>query len=165
MLCCLDKLGNLSYVDALLGTCNVFGIFFEKGGSLGQPDGPVGTGACCQAWWPKINLQIHLVKEESWLLQVLLTSTYVPWPICVHAYTHTTYTLNKYKKNCKGFSLGWSPRLRLFSGLSLPRSRFCGWVLLCLTDRLSPFAVCWRQSLKGSTPRKPEHPLLPVACV
>lgn len=88
MLCYLDKLGNLSYVDTLLGTCNVFGIFFEKGGSLGQPDGPVGTGACCQAWWPKINLQIHLVKEESWLLQVLLTSTYVPWPICVHAYTY-----------------------------------------------------------------------------
>lgn len=146
MLCQLDKLGDLSYVNALFGTVMSFGLF-ERCGSMSQQDGPVRKGACCHSWCPEFNPQIHLMKEENWLLQGIF------WPpqvfhgpyvyTCTHTYMHT-YTIHK--RQWAGVPMLESAQMLLAP--PPPKKPVLRWALLGLTSGLSLFAVQCR------TPRK-----------
>lgn len=64
VLCQLDKLGDLSYVNALLGTRNIFWTF-ERGGSLSQQDDPVSEVPAAKPDALSLIIPSHLIREGN----------------------------------------------------------------------------------------------------
>jgi hypothetical protein len=125
VLCQLDKLGDLSYVNALFGTHNVFWTF-ERGGSPSQQDGPVSTVLPAKpdapsliprsTWWRK-RVEFYKLSSDLHIRPMAR--------VCAHVHTHLCILTQSIRETVERGPPCWSLRLRRFSSHLLPaRSRY-----------------------------------------